>query len=675
MEFTFCGEKIDEQILEQEKWLKYLYITRENQINLERVDAVKELSRENLVLKYVERTLLIARKHTELDDTEKEYVTEALRWCEVAKCGMPEQRELWTRMGLNLQIHNEASACIYELETTDNTDRDNQEIVRTLIYTHGLLGQYIRGETGFEVHKPLVKLINDELISGESLSKVLTAINHAVIGGVDEKLWDDIKDEVMRLITIICLKDIEHEEMSTLERLKRLFAAYRHVEELEPKEAELFGEIFRHNDLWYAESALDTFSRKEIVTIFNILCDEARNTRHISFYRMSRNLTYDYEEHRKINVYKKRIVELCLREYAEGIEDMKSKEHVSILTKVINDTIYFDVCFTRVCDRLIDFCVEAERSGIMTYEKSIQTIFDLFGFRRDIFDRLNNEEKYLETMNNANNSTKLQIMKYVVGDCIVDVGSGGGVLLDVLEKSYPNKKIIGTDISANVIEKLNQKIEEENHHYSVLRHNFVEGPIDCKADTILFSSILHEVYSYTEWNGGRFNIEAVKEALKNAYNSLPAGGRIVIRDGVMSDSDKMGKVRFKKPDGVAFAGNYIRDFKGLKNLRESDNDESWDSNKVKLNGDVLYADANFIREALYTYTWGNESYAQEVQEQFGYFTIQEYTSFLEELGMTIVYSDMFTEQGYPEHLDELVELMDGLGWEDLPSTCIIAAQK
>ena len=97
-----------------------------------------------------------------------------------------------------------------------------------------------------------------------------------------------------------------------------------------------------------------------------------------------------------------------------------------------------------------DLCVESERSGLMSYQKNIATILDLFGFRRDSFDRLNNEDKYLETMNDVKNSTKMNILNNVVGTKIVDVGSGGGFMLDLLEKRFPDADIIGTDISENV---------------------------------------------------------------------------------------------------------------------------------------------------------------------------------------------------------------------------------
>lgn len=131
------------------------------------------------------------------------------------------------------------------------------------------------------------------------------------------------------------------------------------------------------------------------------------------------------------------------------------------------------------------------------------------------------------------------------------------------------------------------------------------------------------------------------------------------------NESKMASVVFKTDSGIAFARNYIKDFKGLSEVDRKD---------VRMEGNTLYASADFIREALYTYTWGAESYSQEVQEQFGYFTIDEYVDFLRSLGLNIEHFETLTESGYPENLDSLVELC-GITWEELPSTCIIVASK
>ena len=315
--------------------------------------------------------------------------------------------------------------------------------------------------------------------------------------------------------------------------------------------------------------------------------------------------------------------------------------------------------------------MEAERSGLLTFEKSIIVLYDMFGFRRDAFDRLNNEEKYLSTMNDVNTSTKDTIIDYSVGMRIVDVGSGGGVLLDRLEKKFPDREIIGTDISTNVIDALNAKKKKEGHRWNVVVHNFVEGPFANKTDTVIFSSILHEIYSYTETPRGRFEIDSVKTALKNAFASLTPGGRIIIRDGIKPDSDELVTIRFKSSDGMDFFENYRNDFKGLKDIPDEKKVVFADARSLTVTGDI-----NFMREFMYTYTWGKQSYAHEVQEQFGYFTLKEYTDYLRGLGAKIIVARELLESGYPLNLGKYLDLMDQNGNERVypASNCIIVAE-
>ena len=92
---------------------------------------------------------------------------------------------------------------------------------------------------------------------------------------------------------------------------------------------------------------------------------------------------------------------------------------------------------------------------------------------------------------------------------------------------------------------------------------------------------------------------------------------------------------------------------------------------------TVSGDINFIREFLFTYTWGTESYAHEVQEQFGYFTLDEYKSFFEELGAKIIVAKELLEPGYPDNLERYLDLLDENGDEvEYPdSNCIIVAEK
>ena len=87
-------------------------------------------------------------------------------------------------------------------------------------------------------------------------------------------------------------------------------------------------------------------------------------------------------------------------------------------------------------------------------------------------------------------------------------------------------------MSASVIEALAKKRSKEHRKWNVLKHNIVDAPLPRKADSIVFSSCLHEIYSYTETDGKKFNLESVRRALANAVSSLNPGGRILGGSGL-----------------------------------------------------------------------------------------------------------------------------------------------
>ena len=697
-------DKWNAELLKQHRWLYYLCITEQNAVNVERVSAMKDITGTE-TLQYVLRSLdLLEQNKDKLTASQFNILEEVLQWSEVAKGGLEAQRKIWQEKGYPLAIHNLASAEIYkeqadfpieneglvkdksesrmfdnnqfENEVPDNNKSednvpannqsedetlDNKTLVYTLIQTHGIIGQNIRGEVSACENEPLLAL--RKKMDSQELHTLLYYLNYCVIGGVSQTLWQQVEEKVEQLISSI----IEGKlcEFSPEDRIKALSPAFR---ELNNTQTEFFAEkIFPHFELWYFDSALSDFSSEQIVEILKKVLQTKgiEKASHITFKPLADSLYYDYEGKKHINIYKKRVIEKYLKNGAT--------DDVKLTAQIKNNTVYVDICFSKVCEKLIEFCVEAERSGLLTYEKSITVLFDMFGFRKDEFDRLNNEAKYLETMNDSGESTKATIADYAVGESIVDVGSGGGIMLDLLEEKYPDRKIIGTDISTNVIETLDKKRLEEGHHWSVVKHNFVDGHFDEKVDTVIFSSILHEVYSYTETENGRFDIETVRLALKNAYDSLKSGGRIVIRDGVKTpEKDSLMKISFNTPQGLSFFKNYVQDFKGLPDVKEN--------RPYCINSEELYAvgDVNFMREFLYTYTWGNESYSHEVQEQFGYFTLQEYKAFFEEMGAKIIEAREFLEPGYEEHLSKLVSLSDAKTGKKVPfpnSNCIVIVEK
>ena len=673
-------------VLSDNRWLKYLSVTDNVYVNAERVESMDAISGKE-TLKYVLRTLDILDELIDNSDEKKLkmkfIISEVLKWSEVAKGGIVSERKEWMAKGYPLSIHNIASSMIFadEIQREDSVEKiilkdvfgekssRYAELIKLLISTHGLIGQCIRGESKVEDNAELSCLSEYEEFDSYELLMIL---NECIIRAVSEDIWNCVSMEVGLLIDRIIHGDFSE------------YPAIYRLEKLCPKEMNIYDEdsyffakeVFPFYELWYFSSALSDFDLTQIREIMGKVIEKIKEfeerlpetstafVKHINFKPLSDNLYYDYEGKKHINVYRKRIIEKYLRD--------SSMENVELEVKISNKTAFVDFKFSKVCEKLIDFCVEAERSGLLTFEKSIVVLYDMFGFRRDAFDRLNNEEKYLGTMNDVVTSTKDSIIDFVTGEKIVDVGSGGGILLDRLEKKYPDKTVIGTDISTNVIETLELKKNKEGRKWSVCVQNFVDGPFSEEVDSIIFSSIIHEIYSYTEGENGLFDIESVKKALKNSFESLTPGGRIIIRDGIKTEGHALRTVKFKTPAGIDFFKNYLNDFKGLKELSEEEKVKEIDEENLSVTGDI-----NFIREFMYTYTWGSESYAHEVKEQFGYFTLSEYKDFFKEIGAEIIEAKEFLEPGYPANLGKYLDLYDENGDEcEYPaSNCIIVVAK
>ncbi|MCY7789762.1 class I SAM-dependent methyltransferase [Bacillus haynesii] len=675
----------DYHVLRDAEWLKYLVLTEEQNVNLERISSLENMP-QNPVFLYVEQTLSILEK-ADIPELEKEIIEEVLIWSEAAKCGLPHKRKEWRERGFQLAIHNIGSAQIYaDRRQAYMPERQAiEELIYILILTHGLVGQYIRGETRYRQFTPLIDWIEASELQHIDIRRVLYVMNKCIIEGVSPALWESIERDVNRVIGQICTGE-RNKDWPFAERIRKLRGqaldsgedSSRYERFLREHSAEdTLRRFFQRIDLWYVESALSSFSFEEFVKIFLLVLRSVNplSVRHISFEPLMKDMYRDYQGVRHINVYKKRIIEACLKEMSISdllYGEVPVNEHVSLAVQPFDqasEIVGVTFSFSQAGLKLIEFCQEAEKSPL--YERAIVLLYDFFEFRKDSFDRLQNEAAYLSDMNGAEDYKK-KIADYAVGERMLDIGAGGGVMLDLLTDQHPEAEVIGIDLSVNVIEELQKRKVREHKPWHVKQADALDLPEYFEqesVDTIVFSSILHELFSYIPYEGKKFNHLVIAQALKSSFDILKPGGRIIIRDGIMTENkEETRRLRFKDPDGMDFLKRYVHDFKGRKvQILETEKDAA-----------VLFV--NDAMEFLYTYTWGEEAYPHEVQEQFGYFTPSEFRRCIEkELGerANILVFEHYVQEGYEEHLYPKIELTDRLGRRvPLPdSTCFIVIEK
>lgn len=648
--------------------IKQLVLTNEKNYNLDRIKSLKDL-KTNLVYKSVLNTLeILDAKKTKF----KDLIAEVLIWMDTAKCGTKEDIKEWKKLGYNLFTHNIGSSEIYKKYSPNYN-----EITYILIKTHGLIGQYIKGEVNLDTNRELYSLIENGLLTKDELKEILSILNECIISDVSVKIYEREKKQIDEIINKIINNEFD-EEISIENRLDKLNEGISNTDKKIIKDVirdetinNRLKELFLNNELWYYKSALKSFDIDSQIKILLIISNYIEGSKEITFAPLMENIYLNYKKIKVVNIYKQRIIDVYLKDmtYEQIINNkIKNNINLSYLIKRTNTTIEFNFTFSKVAKKLIEFCEVAYTSDSL-YNKSVILLYDLFGFRKDNYDRFYNEIDYLETMNSTINN-KSVLLDYIVGDKVLDVGPGGGALMDLILGTYSEKTVYGIDISSNVIEELNKKKLKEKRNYNLVKGNALnlEDYFDKDSfDTIIYSSIIHELFSYINYNNKKFNHDVIKKTLESAYNIIKVGGRIIIRDGIMTNSNEKRIIEFKNKKDINILKRYVNDFKGRKIKYEL-----IDDNKVIM-------DINDSMEFLYTYTWGEEAYPLEVQEQFGYYTPSEYEEMVKKIlkNSKIIYSKSFLQEGYQTHLENKINYYDeNYNTVSLPnSTYILVIEK
>jgi 2-polyprenyl-3-methyl-5-hydroxy-6-metoxy-1,4-benzoquinol methylase len=143
----------------------------------------------------------------------------------------------------------------------------------------------------------------------------------------------------------------------------------------------------------------------------------------------------------------------------------------------------------------------------------------------DIADK----EGYLARMGGSM-AEKLRVAHYFPEEHgrVLDVGCANAVVTKELAKMFPESSFLGIDIDSDFIAAARDGERPTNVVFEkiYLRELLARGE---KYDLVTFLSVLHEFYTYGE------GISSVLKAVSDAHEVLRPGGRVIIRDMILSD--------------------------------------------------------------------------------------------------------------------------------------------
>jgi SAM-dependent methyltransferase len=651
----------------------------------------------------------------------------AILHLDIAKTRDTALRAAWIQQGISLEVHNEAAAAILRKADRAKTWGLSPQLAKLAIAwveAHGLAGQHVRGEGPMMMFAPLVAALRElapalgRVIAGGVAAHEATALaldglhvlNACDTAAVREGLLDDaLLGKLARVrdqLTIVAAQAPWTDPYAALaalapaldrkrlaERLRSLRAGRQAAGEpaaavddavgaIGDAELAVLGPALGTCQLWYCESATSGLSPAAQLRMLAAAVGAATQngvdlTRpwHAQLRPLIARLAGDGPAAR----YRRRLVEAALGQRAigellagaAGLGPLGTLS-MKLASATDPDAVVIDFVDTEESAALITLLGLYETRSQVSFHQMLKALCDLYGLRKDELDRVNNEASYLASMNAAR-SDKERMLDYVRPGRIVEIGPGGGVVLDLLEARFPEAEIVGVDLSAEAIAALQAHARAGGHRWRVVRGAAEVLPElvgAASVDTVVFCSILHEVYSYTE---PKFRLDSVRDVIRAAWSTLKPGGRIVIRDGVMPPPG-VRRVRFVAPDARPTFDLYVAQFEGRRiEYRE-------------LAGDRVELSTADAMEFLYTYTWGPASFPYEVRELYGIMTYDDYVAALVDWvggpsAARVVeipaHLRSYVQPGYRDNLASKIELTDDHDRPvELPdSNCLIVVER
>lgn len=251
-------------------------------------------------------------------------------------------------------------------------------------------------------------------------------------------------------------------------------------------------------------------------------------------------------------------------------------------------------------------------------------------------------------------STKQNIPSIIrANNCrkILDVGCADGAFTAMIAGENPQASVEGIDINPECIKEAEAKWSGWNRsgfYFSCEELADVEGKYDC----IVFSSVMHEISSYSEDEKKRYTGVPIYEAIEDACRHLTTGGIIVIRDWVDCIEGHLLRVKFKSLQYSEMFKRFQEEFPAIDLCRVSDMQMVYEDDEVP---DGWLVHQKLFMEYLMVATWGEQSWEREINERKFICKKSAWYDMAERAGLTVIGWLQTTEE-YPIYCERIAEV-------------------
>jgi len=214
---------------------------------------------------------------------------------------------------------------------------------------------------------------------------------------------------------------------------------------------------------------------------------------------------------------------------------------------------------------------------------------------------------------------KAKLLRFVRAGVIAELGCGSGAMLELLRQKFPNSHVMGADLSEEMVRRCRERFPG----MEIRRHDITVRLFDEKTvDTVILCSVLHEVYSYND-----YDLSAVMQVLRFSAEALQPGGRLILRDGLKPSREDSVYMTFLDPGVKEKFARFAREF--------GPGPIAWKEVEGKVR--VTRRDAmEFLSKYIYDANW-----KYEVAEVFGVLTLQGWVDAVERFGLRMVHCESY----------------------------------